>query len=171
MSDTVFLTRIAAHPASGWISIGPCPGRSDQNRNLAADIASIRSSGVISVVTLCEQGELDELGVGAIGRAVVSSGLDWRHLPIPDFGAPSPTWDMLWQNSGPLLRGHLRAGHGVHLHCRGGCGRSGMIAARLMVELGAAPADAIERVRAARPCAIETDEQEAAVHRALRQAA
>jgi ADP-ribosyl-[dinitrogen reductase] hydrolase len=50
------------------------------------------------------------------------------------------------------------------MHCRGGCGRSGTIAARLLVELGLAePAEAIQKVRFSRPCAIERPEQEAVV--------
>ena len=45
-------------------------------------------------------------------------------------------------------------------HCKGGLGRAGMVAARLLVESGYTPEDAIERVRAARPGAIETQAQE-----------
>jgi protein-tyrosine phosphatase len=41
----------------------------------------------------------------------------------------------------------------------GGCGRSGSVALRLMVETGEAAADAFIRLRAARPCAVETDAQ------------
>ena len=40
-----------------------------------------------------------------------------------------------------------------------------MIAARLLVELGCNPADALNRVRAARPGSIATAEQEKYVHR------
>ena len=42
----------------------------------------------------------------------------------------------------------------------GGLGRSGMIAARLLVELGEEPRAAIQRVRQVRPGAIETAAQE-----------
>ncbi len=47
----------------------------------------------------------------------------------------------------------------VLVHCMGGCGRSGMALLRLMVESGE-PADrALARLRAVRPCAVETPEQ------------
>jgi len=58
------------------------------------------------------------------------------------------------------LRRLLRRGGKVVIHCRVGLGRSGMIAARLMVELGMTPSEAISRVRKARPGAIQTSEQE-----------
>ena len=48
----------------------------------------------------------------------------------------------------------------IIVHCRGGLGRAGMISAHLLVESGIEPEAAIERVRAARPGAIETLRQE-----------
>ena len=52
------------------------------------------------------------------------------------------------------------------VHCKGGLGRAGTVAARLLVELGASPDDAIRRVRDARSRhAIETASQEAHVAR------
>jgi protein-tyrosine phosphatase len=41
----------------------------------------------------------------------------------------------------------------------GGCGRSGTAALRLMVEAGENPKAALQRLRAVRPCAVETPEQ------------
>ena len=58
------------------------------------------------------------------------------------------------------LRNALLAGHRVLVHCRGGLGRAGTVAARLLVELGVPAVEAIRRVRAARPGAIETIEQQ-----------
>jgi ADP-ribosyl-[dinitrogen reductase] hydrolase len=54
----------------------------------------------------------------------------------------------------------LQTGGSVLIHCRGGLGRTGTIAARLLVELGWQPRAAIEAVRGARPGAIETPQQE-----------
>ena len=47
----------------------------------------------------------------------------------------------------------------VLIHCKGGCGRSGMVALRLMIEAGEAPDEALARLRSVRPCAVETDAQ------------
>ena len=55
-------------------------------------------------------------------------------------------------------------GEDVYVHCKGGLGRAGTIAARLLVELGVSPKQAIADVRAARPGAIQTREQERYVH-------
>jgi protein-tyrosine phosphatase len=57
----------------------------------------------------------------------------------------------------------LRGGRHVLLHCRGGLARSGLITARLLVELGENPRVTIDRVRRVRPGASETPVQEAHV--------
>jgi ADP-ribosyl-[dinitrogen reductase] hydrolase len=62
--------------------------------------------------------------------------------------------------AGDEIRAMLRSGHDVLIHCRGGLGRAGMTGARLLIELNMEPTAAITQVRAVRPGAIETSEQE-----------
>jgi ADP-ribosyl-[dinitrogen reductase] hydrolase len=84
----------------------------------------------------------------------------WLHLPIRDLCAPDSVFESEWICAGSRLRGILRGGGRVLVHCRGGIGRAGMIAARLLIELGERPEAAIAAVRAARsPSAIETPAQ------------
>ncbi|MCD6051116.1 MAG: phosphatase, partial [Verrucomicrobia bacterium] len=54
----------------------------------------------------------------------------------------------------------LRAGGKVLVHCRGGLGRAGTVACMLLMELGASRSEALRKVRAARPGAVETPTQE-----------
>ncbi len=91
--------------------------------------------------------------------------MDWRHLPIADFSVPSEAFEKQWETHGPEIRALLRSGGDVLVHCKGGLGRAGMIAARLLVELGMAPEQAIREVRRARKGAIETPSQLALVRR------
>jgi len=84
----------------------------------------------------------------------------WHHLPIVDVRPPGEAFERQWQEVGPQLRSRLRAGGRVVVHCRGGLGRAGTVAARLLVELGMAPIEAIRRVRAVRPGAIQTGAQQ-----------
>ena len=58
-----------------------------------------------------------------------------------------------------------RAGGHFVLHCWAGLGRTGTVAARLLVELGADPAAAIDLVRGSRPGAIQSLQQEVHVRR------
>jgi ADP-ribosyl-[dinitrogen reductase] hydrolase len=94
------------------------------------------------------------------GEEVLRRNMLWFHLPIVDVSIPNAQFNEKWDTAGEELRSILRSGSDVLVHCRGGLGRAGMIAARLLIELGMEPATAIGRVRAVRPGAIQTDEQE-----------
>jgi protein-tyrosine phosphatase len=59
----------------------------------------------------------------------------------------------------------VRGGKTVVVHCRGGLGRSGLVAASCLVVLGLRPAAAIARVRQGRAGAVETPAQEDWVRR------
>ena len=103
----------------------------------------------------------------ALGEEVVSRGMLWRHLPIRDFSVPSDEFERNWAQDGAEIRALLRHGDKVLIHCKGGLGRAGMMAARLLAELGMGPEEAIKTVRAARKGAIETPSQLALVKRTL----
>ena len=151
-------------PDGGVIGMTACPGRQPGaghgQRDLTADLRAIRDWGAATLVTLMEPEELHRVGVADIGETAEALGLDWYHLPIPDFQAPGPAFAERWPLYGLRLRRLLRSGGRVAIHCRGGFGRTGTLAARLLVELGVAPRDAIAAVRTARPGAIETAAQE-----------
>jgi ADP-ribosyl-[dinitrogen reductase] hydrolase len=87
-------------------------------------------------------------------------GVKWLQLPILDAGTPNQGFEDLWANTAPGLRGVLKNGHNIVIHCKGGLGRTGTIAARLLIELGVDAKSAIESVRKARPGAIENSLQE-----------
>ena len=129
-------------------------------RDLGADLDAIVLWGAAAVVTLVEDPELEELKIPHLGREVRSRGLLWFHLPIRDYDIPGLAFEAAWPEDSARLRALLREGKHIVVHCQGGLGRSGMIAARLLVELGADPDRAMKKVRAARPGAIETPSQE-----------
>ncbi|MGE7157609.1 ADP-ribosylglycohydrolase family protein [Methylorubrum rhodesianum] len=166
---------IAIVPAGdglGAIGVTFCPGKvqtdgatGSWNRDLATDIRAISDWGATALVTLIEDHEIAALEVPGLGRECQRHGIDWLHLPIPDVTTPTDGFEAAWVTVGEGLRSRLRNGFNVLVHCKGGLGRAGTIAARLLVELDADPELAIQRVREARPGAIETVEQERHVHR------
>lgn len=145
-----------------------CPGRSDPDglfarwaRDLEADADAVRAWGAVAVVSLLTADELLTLGVPALGAAMEARGVEWHHAPIADGCAPGPAFERRWRLLRQRLGAHLDGGRRVLLHCKGGLGRAGTVAARLLVEwAGLAPDPAIRAVRAARPGAIETPAQE-----------
>ncbi len=152
---------------SGRLGLCSCPGGRlaampghDPATALAADVAAIRAFGAAGVVSLVEEHELTRLGVTSMPAQLRRAQLWWKHLPIPDMGVPDELFEQRWQGEGAQLRDTLRMGGHVVLHCWAGLGRTGTIAARLLVEFGMEPAAAILRVRHARPGSIQTSHQE-----------
>ena len=135
--------------AGGTLGLCPLPRTDD-------DFAKLQIWRPDLVLTLVETDELALLAITNLPTEVQNSGTAWRHFPIADFDVPKGDgWPALSQE----LRALLARGGRIVIHCRGGCGRTGMIALRLMLEAGEAPDAALQRLMAAHPCAIETDAQ------------
>ena len=162
------IAEVRPRPDHGRVGITLCPGKKDDHgtsgrhdRSLAVDLDAVRDWGAAAVVSLITDDECDLLSVRDLGAAVRARHMTWLHLPIRDgHSPPADTFERAWTDAGPYLRSLLRSRFDVLVHCRGGLGRAGTVAARLLVELGARPADAIREVRCARPGAIETAGQE-----------
>lgn len=133
---------------AGRLHLSPCPGHWDGPASAAAvrrDLAAIAAADASRLVTLVEARELP-LAIDQWRRAVAAAGLAWVHLPIPDFGVPDADFERGWVAAD--LGARLRAGDTVAIHCRAGLGRTGTVAARLLVECAGLDADAaIARIR------------------------
>ena len=161
------IASISAGATLGRVGITFCPGKCDANaatgswdRDLNLDLDAIRSWGAAAIVTLVEPHELTLLRVERLGEETARRGMRWFHLPIADVSTPDEEFERRWEVEGEEIRALLRGGRDVLVHCRGGLGRAGTIGARLLVELGMQPTEAIQQVRTVRPGAIETFAQE-----------
>lgn len=145
-----------------------CPGKKQRHskfgswwdRDLDVDLEAIRSWGAVGLVTLMEDHELIDLRVPNLGANCKASGLDWFHMPIVDGAAPDPRFLHAWPTVSSTLANQLSSGASVVIHCKGGLGRTGTLAALLLQEAGMDPREAMALVRSSRPGAIETVEQE-----------
>jgi ADP-ribosyl-[dinitrogen reductase] hydrolase len=162
--------QIAAIPAGkglGSVGLTFCPGKQQPfaatgawARDLDIDVASIAAWGASTVVTLVEDHELDSLQVRGLGAAVRAAHMEWHHLPIRDVSVPEAAFEAAWQQVGLALRAQLEARFNVLVHCKGGLGRAGLVAARLLVDAGWHPDAALAAVRKVRPGAVETTGQD-----------
>lgn len=161
------IAEVTAPAASGAIGVTFCPGKKQRDamsgawdRDLGLDLDAIKAWGASTIITLIESKEIAELKVIDIGREAAVRGMEWLHMPITDVSAPDERFEQAWREHGPRLVVDIRSGARVLVHCKGGLGRAGTVAALLLVELRMTPHDAISTVRAARKGAIETHEQE-----------
>lgn len=166
-SDPLLIAPVIPGDNLGRIGITFCPGKKDPDgmdgfwhRDLDLDLDEVRRWGATAVISLIQDHEFDYLQVRGLPEAVRDRHMEWWHLPIPDGRPPGSDFERSWRAAGEAIRDRLRTGFDVMIHCKGGVGRAGTIAARLLVELGERPDDAMRKVRAARTNAIENRQQE-----------
>lgn len=178
----------AVKTASGaLIGMTLCPGKQQPAgdtgawaRDMEADADVLRDFGAAAVITLLPDAEMAALSVQGLPSALAARGIEWVHAPMaegraPDYVPPGETPGGWFAGMAPSLlprlHAHLQAGHNLVIHCKGGLGRTGVLAALLLLGQGRSPALtpegaallAMAEVRSARRNAIETVEQERAV--------
>lgn len=146
-----------------WIE-GPWPGRlaiTPRPRGggwLENEMRAWRRAGIDVVVSLLTPDEASELGLEQEPDHCSANGIDYYSLPIADRGVPGSDADV--SRLIGKLDSKLTDGKNVAIHCRQGIGRSSLIAAGVLIEIGLSPAEAIQRVSSARCVPVpETSEQ------------
>ncbi|MCL3880999.1 protein phosphatase [Marivita sp. GX14005] len=152
----------------GILGLSRIPGLEGDFRGDVEHLKEWKPAMVLSLVT---DVELVAAGAAELGRLLVEAGTRWEQPPIGDGAGANEAFDAIWPRISENARRALVGGGRVLLHSRRGCGRSGMVALRLMIELGEAPDEALSRLRGVRPCAIETAEQMQWARRARREPA
>ncbi len=142
-------------PASGRLATMARPRGGDW---LADELVAVRSLGVGTLVCLLTDGELAELDLQAEPHVALAVGLHFIQFPIPDFAVPpleTDTVQFILQ-----LAQLVRAEQTVAIHCRQGIGRSSLIAASVLTQLGVEPPTAWTTITAARGRPVpDTEEQ------------
>jgi protein-tyrosine phosphatase len=146
-------------PTPGRVALSSCPGRPDLGSTVRDDIEHLVRQQIGVVVSLVDDREMEFYGAYGVRAGVREAGLRSLYFPFVDTQPPE---DLFATRS--LCRQILSwLGEGEHvlLHCIGGWGRSGTLAASLLTHQGFAAARAIALVRAARsPRCVESRAQE-----------
>lgn len=137
----------------GKLIFTPCPGTKDSS--LADALATLKQAGASAVISLMPASELAANGAQDIGKQCQAQDMAWFHLPVADEQVPLEDFGEGWKASKQNILQRLNAGQDIAIHCKGGSGRTGLIAARIMIEAGIPRADAIALVQALRPKAIQ----------------
>jgi ADP-ribosylglycohydrolase/protein-tyrosine phosphatase len=169
VSSPLHIAELQLGDGAGCLGLTICPGKKDSfkwNRDLEEDLRAILKWGASTAVTLIERHEFELLKISRLGERVQKLGMRWIHLPIRDVDVPDQRFERAWSIAGPEIHDRIQKGEKIVIHCRGGLGRTGLVAGLILVERGCDPRKAVQIVRATRPGAIETAAQEQYVLRA-----
>jgi len=149
----------------GRIGMTFAPGKkgrgatSNWDRDLPTDLRRLyRTYSTVILVTLLEPGERELLHIGTLLEEAASAGLEVIEFPFRDGGVPA-SHEGLAILVATILAASVEH-RNVTIHCRGGLGRSGLVAAACLLAQGSAVASALGVVRASRVGAEETAAQE-----------
>ncbi|WP_214001076.1 tyrosine-protein phosphatase [Arsukibacterium sp.] len=137
---------------TGKLIFTPCPGT--KGTDVANSIAQLKTAGAAAVITLMPDTELSQNNAENVGAICEEFGLQWFQLPIADDCAPAALFEQGYANHKAAILSLLQADNTVAIHCKGGSGRTGLMAAILMAELGYSKADATAEVQSLRPKAL-----------------
>lgn len=170
LGEPLRIDSVVVEPGNGVIGMTLCPGKKGAHffpgdRDLDTDLAAIRDWGASALVSLMEKEEMEWFGVADLPDKAVGLGLLHYHLPIPDMDIPDERFEENWKSAGENIKNLLLSGEAVVIHCLAGLGRTGTVAARLLIELGADPETAVRQIRKARPGTIQSIVQEVYVRR------
>jgi protein-tyrosine phosphatase len=132
-------------PGSRRLGVMPRPAGGDR---LEDEIRVLRQEGVEVVVSLLQPEEALVFGLEDEAPRCAAAGIEFLSHPIPDHDIPSSTEDAL----AFIREVHQRVEHGraTAIHCFAGIGRTGMVAAGVLMLQGLPLPDALRLLQEAR---------------------
>ena len=101
------------------------------------EIKIFKDNNCSSITSFVEDSEFEKIcDKKNLVEQIYHNKLKWYHLPIKDLGAPNTEFKFKWETTKVLLKNELIEGKNIVLHCRGGKGRAGTVAALLLIDFG-----------------------------------
>lgn len=155
-SDRLRVDTVLENARGGRLGITFAPGKRGPgigciwNRDLPADLDRLVALGTNVLCVLLPEEEMVQLGIAGEIVEAERRGLAVHHLPIVDGDVPKDldAFDALVEH----VAAHLESGRHIVVHCKGGLGRAGMVAACTLLRVGVFQTvrDAIAEVRRCR---------------------
>lgn len=131
----------------------PCPG--SKGTSVSEALTTLQAAGAEALITLMPAEELARNEATQLPQLCAERDFEWFHLPVADEQVPLADFDDAWGESVARISELLSAGKSVAIHCKGGSGRTGLIAARILIDRKVPRETAIASVQALRPKAIQ----------------
>jgi len=139
----------------GFLAIMACPSMEPE---APASVANISRLGIKLVVSLLEPTEARNLGLDAERLEAKAYEMGFMSFPIPDMGLPTSVEDFAQITQ--ILFTQVNSGINTLVHCRAGIGRSGLLAAGVLLHTGMNAEEAFAYVSRMRGLRVpETPEQ------------
>ena len=139
----LFRTVVLPHDVTGSLYLHSMPGRYDPLSNTVSEIENKEIDIVISLTSLEEIRQKSPEYAKAIDDK--SLGFERIEFPIIDFGIPQDSIAFL--NLARSLSDRLKSGENLLIHCGAGIGRTGTLAASVLISLGKNLNESLDAIR------------------------
>ncbi|MCL6417251.1 protein phosphatase [Aestuariirhabdus sp. Z084] len=130
----------------------PCPGTKDTSISDAFN--TLVEAGADAVITLLSDDELTALSVPTFSHEAAQKSFEWFQLPIEDDCEPEQPFQQAWTVAEEALLALVNDKKTIAIHCRGGSGRTGLMAAILLFESGEQWPNIQAQIQSIRPKAL-----------------
>ncbi|NMF48695.1 protein phosphatase [Pseudoalteromonas arctica] len=130
----------------------PCP--STKTQNLEDSIATLKAAGTNILLSLMPQKELEKNNVETINSECNKHDITWFHLPINDDEAPKQPFTSSWNTHKTDILQAIQHKQTIAIHCKGGTGRTGLVAALILNSAGYTKEEVYNLVQGIRPKAL-----------------
>jgi len=130
----------------------PCPG--SKAANLADSIAQLKQAGTSVVLTLMFRDEMSKNQLTKLPYICEQQQISWIQLPIIDDHAPTAVFESDWLRHKANILAVLNNQGTIAVHCKGGTGRTGLVIALILLDLGWPYDEVIREVQKIRPKAL-----------------
>lgn len=135
----------------------PCPGT--KTLDLEQTVKQFAQQGIKALVSLTPKTEMEKLAVTKLPALCEHYNIQWFYAPVEDFQAPAEAFQEEWPKCKDEIHQLLNNKQAVALHCHGGQGRTGTIAAQLLIEQGFTFEQAKTAIKAIKPGALTNEKQ------------
>lgn len=133
----------------------PCPGTRDTT--LDGAVKSLAEAGATALITAMPMAELATYQVEKLPKVCSAHGIKWIHLPVEDDKSPEQAFTEQLHQHKPELLELINNIATIAIHCKGGSGRTGLIAAVLLLESGQHWQKVKDEIQSLRPRALTLD--------------
>jgi len=128
------------------------------SHSIEYEFIGIAKKGILKVVSLLELSEARDVGLDRERELCEFNGMAFVSYPIKDWELPSSVTEFAEFTRNICQQ--ITDGTNTVVHCRGGIGRTGMLAAGILLHCGYEPDDAFRHISEARGAPVpDTDEQ------------
>jgi len=130
----------------------PCPG--SKGVNLAKSIEQLKQADTSVLLTLMFSDEMSKNQLTNLPIICQQYKINWLQLPIIDDEAPGIAFEAHWLKYKATILAALNNQGTVAVHCKGGTGRTGLVIALILFDLGLPSEKIIDEIQKIRPKAL-----------------